>query len=234
MAQGKIFNESLNYKVLYKWGIIQKQAGHGTLTLNVKGNQANAFVTAQTEHWADRFYRLRDTIYTSFDMRTQRPSVYKLVQHEKKRYSKDVVRFVWDGDNVKGMCSRLRKKDMESESVMSELTLEASGVTVDLLSSFYYVRMLPFEKLQKGYVEKLNIFSGKKKEILTIRYLGKETITFNDAKTPTFKVEFTFTTDGGKQSSDPIEAWLLTDESHIPLKIVGKLKVGQIQCLYVP
>ena len=45
-------------------------------------------------------------------------------------------------------------------------------------------------------------------------------------------ITFRFTQKGGKQSSDNITVWMSTDDSRIPLLLVGKLPVGEVKCYY--
>lgn len=44
-----------------------------------------------------------------------------------------------------------------------------------------------------------------------------------------YHIKFNFTQDGGKKSSDDIDAWISTDSRHIPLYLVGKLPIGEIR-----
>ena len=44
--------ETLRYKVLYKWGLIQKQAGNATITLTRIPDGYKACLYARSEPWA--------------------------------------------------------------------------------------------------------------------------------------------------------------------------------------
>ena len=48
-------DETLNYKVIYKWGLINKQAGHAKLTLKNVGEDYVVQLTAASEPWADKY-----------------------------------------------------------------------------------------------------------------------------------------------------------------------------------
>ena len=52
------------------------------------------------------------------------------------------------------------------------------------------------------------------------------------SKRKAHKIQFRFTQEGGKKSSDNISVWLSTEESRIPLLLVGKLPVGEVKCYY--
>ena len=50
--------ETLNYKVIYRWGLVNKQAGRASFKLYDHGHgQYQAIMCARTEPWADHFFR---------------------------------------------------------------------------------------------------------------------------------------------------------------------------------
>lgn len=235
-ASGHVFSdETLAYKVNYKWGLIHKQAGRASLILRKVGNDKyDVAMYARTEPWADHFYKVRDTLISSIRIQDIAPLKYQRIAHEGKWYAHDIIEFLYNGDTVTGQCTRYRKPKKNSDITRSDITLSARGYTVDLLTSFYYIRSFDFSTMKAGETTTVNIFSGKRKELLKITYVGPEIIKIGKKKTDTYKITFTFTSEGKKETSDPIEAWLSASDGHIPLKLVGRLKIGQIQCIYAP
>lgn len=229
-------NETLNYKVLYKWGLVQKQAGTARLTLTKQNGHYTAKLIARSDKWADKFYKLRDTLISKMDERDILPVSYERIANENGNYARDIIKIERkvgvENGTVKGSATRIRRKKNATETTENTIELLAEGTTVDMLSAFYYIRSLDFNKMQPGYTKKINIFSGKKKELLTIKYIGNETIDLDGKKYPTYKISFIFTSDGKKKSSDDIETWIWANDRKIPLKMEGKLKVGKIRCLY--
>lgn len=228
-------DESLNYKVMYKWGLINKQAGHATLTLRNVGKEYQMTLTAASEKWADAFYKVRDTLEGRVDIATFRPIVYKKMSHEGGETRIDVVNFQYPvGNKVVGK-TRRRQWDKNNELKIDRTQmLEAEGTTVDMLCSFYYMRRLSFPTFKSGHNVKINIFSGKRKELLTITYLGEEAIEIDGKTYNTYHISFNFTDPESpkKETSDPMDAWISTDASRIPLKLEGKLRVGKVQCYF--
>lgn len=227
-------NETIKYKVIYKWGLVHKQAGTATIKLTRSGGKYHSVATARSDPWADRFYRLRDTLRSSMNAVDYTPVRYEYVAHEDGKYSHDVVLFSKTGNTVTGQCSRTRKRKDATVPTTEKRVLKAEGVTVDMLSSFYHLRTLDFNNMKPGEKKSINIFSGKRKELLTFTYFGIEKLKIDGKTHDTYKVTFTFTSDGKKKSSEPIQAWVSTDTQRIPLKLIGKLKIGQVQCIYVP
>lgn len=225
-------DELLNYKIYYRLGFLQKQAGRATLCLSPDGDYYKAALYARTEPWADHFYTVRDTLLSTFSPVTFQPTEYHRIAHENSWYGHDIVKFSYIDDNVVGSCQRLSKGKKDKEVKETSLTLTAQGTTVDLLSAFYFIRGIDFQNEQEGASWVLNIFSGKRKELLTINYLGKKKIKIGKKNVDSYNISFKFTSEGGKQTSDPIKAWLSTDSNKIPLKIEGKLSIGKILCVY--
>lgn len=225
--------ERLNYKVVYRWGLVNKQAGRATFTIR-QGSSGNVTATmvARTEPWADHFYTVRDTLISHFNPTTCLPSSYQRIAHEGDRYANDKVTFTKSGATTSAKCVRVRKKKSDKNPDRSESSLTATGDAVDLLSSFYYLRNLDFSKMAKGATRQLNIFSGKKKELLKITYNGQEEIKIDGVKHKTHFVTFTFTSDQGKTTSKPIKAWLSLNNGQIPLKLVGELSIGRVECIF--
>lgn len=148
-------------------------------------------------------------------------------------YKRDLITYTRNGRHVKANCHRWKKKDKKKPLTESAIELEADGLTLDMLSSFYYMRSLDYASMKPGDKKTLNVFSGKRKELLTITYHGMEDVTIDKTVYPAYKISFSFTGEGGKKTSDDMEAWISTAAGKIPLKLEGKLPVGKVQCFYV-
>ena len=228
-------NESLNYKVMYKWGLVHKQAGHATLTLKKNGGEYNTILTAASEKWADKFYKVRDTLTGVVTANSFKPVIYQKISNEGGERKHDVVKYSYSGKDVTGKCTRKKWDKKGTLKVNDSRTLSATGTTIDMLSSFYYMRALPYESWKSGHTTSVNLFSGKRKEILTIKYLGLTTLKLDDKEHRCYHISFNFTDPSkpGKETSDSMEAWIAADARRIPLKLEGKLPVGKVHCLYI-
>ncbi len=230
VAGNILSNETERYRVMYKWGLINKQAGHAVISLRDAGSHYVSQLVGHSEPWADKFFTVRDTLNGSMQKDGLRPIFYEKKAHEGSEDKHDTVRFVYGDDGtVTGHCTRRVVKKGELK-VDHEQTLHASGPTVDMLSSFYYMRNLPFGKWQKGHKESINIFSGKRKETLTFEYNGIQFVQVGDKRYQCYHVTFKFTGDGGKKTSDNMDAWITTDTRRLPVQLEGKLVVGKVKC----
>lgn len=227
----ELTDETLTYDVIYKWGFINKVAGYATMSLRNDGDFYKASLYAENAPWANSIYMLRDTLYTTVSKEGLYPTQYILIAHENGKYKKDVLTFNHVGDMFTADVVRYKQAANSDQMVRSTAELEASGMTVDMLSAFFYLRMMDFDSMANGDSKTLNIFSGSKKELLNISYLGRQNVNLNGRNFETYYINFTFT-NKGKQSSAPISAWITTDARRIPLKVEGSLSVGKVRALY--
>lgn len=228
-ADGGFADETITYKVMYKWGLINKRAGTVTATLRNDGDMYRCVLTARTASWADEFYKVRDTLTCTIRKEGFEPVIYEKMSHEDNTYEHNLVSYFREGGITKANCSTYRTKKGKVKRDEKKV-LEGEGLTLDMFSAFYYMRMLPFEEWQPGQKFNINVFSGRRKELLTINYHGTETITFDEQTYDCYSITFKFTSDGKTKSSDDMMAWITTGEERLPVKLEGKLPVGSIKC----
>ena len=226
LMAGGFSNETLNYEIVYHWGMIWKHAGDATLSLRKTSSGYNAQLTGKTRSWADKVYPVRDTLKCTMTS-DLKPLLYEKLTHEKDYYARDVVKFSYNYSHTNAHCTRYRK------SGTTTIDLSAKAQAYDMLSVFYMLRNLDYDELSRNKNYTTVIFSGKQKEYLTINYKGVETIKMRDgSKRKAHRITFRFTQKGGKQSSDDLTAWMSTEADRIPLLLVGKLPVGEVKCYY--
>lgn len=222
-------DESLDYQIVYHWGVIWKHAGDATLSLKKTAKGYDAMLVGSTRSWADKIHSVRDTLKCAMTAELK-PVKYQKLTHEDKYYARDVVDFEYTGGNTVGNAARYRKG-----KPVQKTSLTAAGEAYDMLSVFFMLRTLDFDAMHRGSTVKTVIFSGKEQEKLTIRYVGKEQVELRDkSKHDAHHVKFSFTQDNGTKSSDNLDAYISTDEKHVPLLLVGKLKFGEVKCYYAP
>lgn len=222
-------NETLKYRVMYKWGLINKQAGEATLSIRENGDTYTAQLIARSLPWADKFYCVRDTLNGRILKNGLRPLFYEKIAHEGSEDKHDTVEFIYEGNSVKGHTTRKVVKKGELKRDQANI-LEAEGITVDMLSSFYVMRSLPFHSWKPGHKQVMTIFSGKTKETLTFEYHGIERIEVDGTHYQCHHITFIFTSGDGKKSSDDMDAWITTGNTRTPILLEGKLPVGKVKC----
>ena len=224
--------EKLNYVVTYKWGLIQKDAGDVEITKKPKGDGYELKLVAKTKPWADKIYRLRDTLVSVTHKEHYKPIQYTYIAHEKNKYRKDDIKFFYTGNKITGQAEKY-KENKKGEIIHTSNTLESDIQAYDMLSVYFFLREIEYSKLKPGETVHATIFSGSKEELLTVRCEGKETIELRDKSVhEAWHILFKFTQKGGSKSSDDINCWISTKEPHIPLLIVGNLPIGQVRVNY--
>ena len=228
-ANPSLKNEALTYKVMFKWGLINKQAGTATLYLTDHGNHYGSKLVASSAKWADKFFCVRDTLNGTMTKTGLKPIFYEKIAHEGDEHKHDTVKFSFTGNKATGHCTRKVVKKGELIRDQQQV-LEAEGTTVDMLTSYYFMRTLPFDEWKAGHTEAVNIFSGKQKEILTFEYRGIETLKIGKKEYLCYHITFKFTGKGGKKTSDNMDAWITTTPDRTPVQLEGKLPVGKVRC----
>ncbi|MCH5236657.1 MAG: DUF3108 domain-containing protein [Muribaculaceae bacterium] len=226
--------ETLHYVISYKWGLIHKDSGDATITMTPKNNGYELKLTGKTRPWADKLFKVRDTLISDVGKDRFMPTHYTKIAHENGKYSRDDISFKYNGHHVTGHSKKFRQKK-DGSIKMSEQDLEGENPVYDMLSVFFFLRNIDYSSLTKGETVKTTLFSGTMVEKLTVKCLGKEKIKLKDkSEREAWHIVFNFTSGGGKKSSDDIDCWISTDSSHIPLLVVGSLPLGQVRCTYVP
>lgn len=222
-------DETLEFHIVYHWGLIWKHAATAQMSIRSSGGVYRAQLTAHTRSWADKMYRVRDTLSCTIEKNSLRPTEYVKSTHEGKHSGTDRVRYTYKGDSVYARCTRIRSGKANRDTLLA-----SEGKAYDMLSVFYYLRQLDFDRMLAGDRYKTTMFSGKRKELLSIRCVGIEEIELRDkTKHQAYHIKFRFTQDGQKKSSDDIDTWISTDSRRIPLMLRGKVSIGEIRCYYV-
>ena len=147
-------NETLNYEIVYHWGMIWKHAGDATLSIRKTKTGYYSQLTGKTRSWADKVYPVRDTLKCTMNNELK-PLQYEKLTHEKDYYARDVVKFSYNYSHTKAHCTRYRK------SGTTTIDLSAKSQAYDMLSVFYMLRNLDYDELSVNKNYTTVIFSGK-------------------------------------------------------------------------
>lgn len=224
-ANTKFADETLKYVITYKWGLITKDSGEATLSLKNQGSKYYIQLSGKTKPWADKLFMVRDTLVSVMDKATFRPISYTKAAHEGDKYGKDVIEYTYSGNNVTGKATKYR--DKKGKMTTENLDLAAKGATFDMLSVFYWLRSIDPATMTEGKKITATLFSGSHEETVKIWKVGEGQVKMrNGTKRDAWHIRFTFTSKGGKKTSDDIDAWLSKDGKRIPLEIKGSLPIG--------
>lgn len=229
-AAAELPDEDLHYSIMYKWGLINKEAGRATLSLRSDGDKYRAMLAARTVPWADKVFRVRDTLKSEMARPSCLPGLYVKLTHEGPTNKLDRLTYSRSENNVTA-CSHRERWKTNGQVAVSDTVLYGTLPGLDMLSVFYYMRQLDFASMQPGHTVSFDLFSGRKVERLTICYNGRRTVKLDSGTRDTYEVTFTFT-QNGKISDAPMYTWISTDAQRIPLKMEGQLPFGKVQAFY--
>lgn len=189
--------------------IIKKGKKH--YNLNVKGKSTGAFSKIMNidDHWQ-----------SIVDTNTLKPvQSYRKIQ-EARYYLNETVDF----QNNQAIVTKI-KKDNSKQLKSHEIP---QGV-FDIVSGYYYLRNLDYNKLKINDTASIDAFFENKLYHFTIRYKGTETIKTKLGKIKAHKIVPIMPGNKLFDGEDSIAMWLSADKNRIPLKVKAKMFVGAVE-----
>lgn len=227
-ANKPIPTEKFHFDVYFHWGIIWKKAATATLaTKKIAENSYHSELIGCTASWADKVFKVRDTLTSEFRSPLLQPVKYMAHSHEGKNHKCDLVEYKHSAGAVKVNYSRI----VNGEEKIAN-SADVAGQVCDMVSMFHYVMAYDYSKFVKLETHTYDFFSGKEREKLMITFIGTETVKMKQSKKEytAYHITLKFSKGGKKKSSDDIDVWLTTDGKNTPLILRGKMSVGEIRC----
>ena len=203
-----------------KWTVVS--AGEASLEVKsfkkVDNKDAYHFVlTAKTNRFLDRIYKVRDRIDGYTDMDITRSLFYSKRQREGKTKKNVVVKFDWEDSTA---------EYTEYIKQAKKMPIELMPGALDPLSIFYYSRKLP---LQVGEEMQRPVTDGKKCVMGKVKVVRREKIIVPAGEFDTFLIVPDLQHVGGvfkKSKNATIELWVSADNRRLPVKLKSKVVVG--------
>ncbi|WP_281613662.1 DUF3108 domain-containing protein [Flammeovirga sp. SubArs3] len=136
-----------------------------------------------------------------------------------------VEKLDFDQENGK-VESHWYKKD-KPEDIKNE-HFEMKPNTHDIISGYYYLRTLDYEKMSEGDTIKMNAFWENKAYDFDIVYLGREKCYTKFGRIDSFVMSPIMPENDLFSGTHPIKFWVSNDVNRIPLKIQAELIVGAV------
>lgn len=233
-AQGtwNVPDEDLHYNVRFKWGLIDANVGIATVTTRTNPDDGT-FVTTLSGKSVDllgHYYDAGDVVEATMLHGALTYPQSEQVKSEHGDFSIETVTADATGLSPAGpVVARLD----DGKVIRSRTSQYGSGLTIDLLSVFYYIREIDYSHFQPGQQFHINLTGGQQTESLHITYIGTDNVDVNGvAYMGAFHISLTF---GGPQAAkiDSMQAWIADNDARIPVKIDGSMSVGHIECRYI-
>ncbi len=221
-------DETLHYSVRFKWGLIDANVGVAKLqTYNIPSTgKFIATLSGKSVDLLGHYYAANDTIVGSIMSDAVKLDSTQQIDREHGEFAIETVT---------GTAAYEPKIGSEIEQLPdgkylhSRVSNYGSGLTIDLLGVFYYMRQIDYGDYNNGQKFHIDITNGGEVEALDITYTGKEDLgQLGEA----YHISLTFTAQSTGQS-DSMQVWISTDAERTPLIINGSLSVGHIECHFL-
>jgi hypothetical protein len=174
----------------------------------VIGNSIGAF---------DRIVRIRNVWGAYFDTIHFRPQkAFRSIAENRYRKKEETY---FDYENS---IANVKSEDDKAEKV--EITQDIQ----DMVSGYYFLRLLDYDGLKKNDTLKLRGIFENKTYDFRILYLGKERVKTRFGKAASFVISPIMPDNAFFRGKHPIKMWISDDGNRIPLKIEAELLLGSV------
>ena len=219
-------DETLHYSVRFRWGLIDANVGIATVsTRNLPGtDNFEATLSGKSVDLMGHYYEAGDAITGTIIAHPDASRSDAAIESKQGEFTIKTISENGDGSSKNGpVTAHLADGDV----IRSRVSRYGSGLTIDMLSVFYYMRQIDYPEQTPGQTTSVALSDGSQIDDLRIVYLGEESVAPDGAEGPCSHIALTFTADG---KSDSMEVWITCDDRRIPMFIKGSLSVGHMEC----
>jgi len=222
--------EKLTYKVSYNWGFIWVDAGEADFVVDTTryySQQVYYFKSRGVSHPSyDWIYRVRDYYETYVDFRTLKPLYYK--QSTSEGNFKANIQYIFDYNRNRAFLFTDNSKRPYRRD-----TLALKTCTFDLLTAVYFCRTIDYSALKPNEKIPINVFVDNELFRLTLKYIGKETITTRDnRKYRCLHLQPQLVKGTIFNEEEAMDLWVTDDAARIPIIVQAKILVGSVKAIF--
>ena len=208
------YGEKLTFAVKYKFvtaGYATMSVGSSPVTVSDRSCYDIQFKVRTTNSF-DRIFKVRDVYRTWVDVEGLFP--WKFQQR------------VREGDYSKDFSANIDQKAHLARTTQG--SFKVPEFVQDVLSAFYYTRVVNLKGMKTGQSFSVKNFYGKKTHTLKVRVLGRETVSVKAGKFKCIKLEPLVTEGGLFKSEGKIYLWVTDDDRKMPVKVSTAVVIGSI------
>ena len=228
-AQNKTIaaGEKLVYSASYNMsGLLTNIAQVKMETSEVKTSKSTLMrlkCTATTYKKWDDFFKIRDLYESYVNPKTLTPYLYKRDISEGGYYKFMQYKY---NHKSKLVNSLKRKKRKDGTTWDEKKSVKIKPATRDIVSTLYHIRNLDIHKASPGDQQNFTVLFDNSEKIITLKYLGKETISTKIGKKECYKLALSMTESGVLKGNNDNLLWLTADANKIPVYARFKIPVG--------
>ena len=157
----RVPDETLHYSVRFKWGLIDANVGVAKLsTYNIPGEDCFiATLSGKSVDLMGHYYAANDTIVGSImggpiDWANETENISR----EHGEFAIETITGDAAGPSPKG---EVTERLPDGKAIRSRVSTYGSGLTIDLLSVFYYMRQINYADYRAGQTFHINVTNGR-------------------------------------------------------------------------
>lgn len=213
--------EHIEYRVHY--GFVN--AAEAVVDVDDKFQMANGrpcykvVVNGRTTGVTDWVTRVRDTWASHIDSEKIMPHQFYMKKQEGNYKAEEKVIF----DHQQNVAKTFELIDDKEKK-----TLSIPDGIQDVVSSYYYVRAMDFNKTKPGESYPLSFFFDNKIYNMRLKFKGKETIKTKFGKIETYKIIPMLPKNNFFVDEESVIIWVSNDANKIPIRVEIGLKIGAL------
>ena len=229
LAQNKTiaFGEKLVFTASYNMsGLLTDIAQVKMETSEVKTSKSTLMrlkCTATTYKKWDNFFKIRDLYESYVNPKTLTPYLYKRDISEGGYYKFMQYKYNHKAKLIKSL-KRKKRKDGTTWDENTNVSIKSS--TKDIVSTLYYIRNLDIHKASPGDQQDFTVIFDNKENTVTLKYLGKETISTKIGTKECYKLALSIKGSDVLKGKNNNLLWLTADANKIPVYARFKIPVG--------
>lgn len=125
---------------------------------------------------------------------------------------------------------KVKVKKVKKDGQVQEKSYERVPMySQDLVSGYYYLRTLDYEKMKGGDTIRMNAFFEDSVYDFKLRYLGKEKLDTKFGKVDSYVMSPIMPKNKMFDGENAIKFWVSADENRVPLKVKAKMFIGAVE-----
>lgn len=219
------FGEELNFDVSYGWIQLAEAKLQVSKKVHSKKDRPHykIDVFGKTKGAATIFGKVNDNWGSYLDVETKLPTTsYRHIEEGKYR-KHEFVHF-----DQKQKVATMELYDKDNRNLTDTKIFDLPGEVQDLVSGFYYLRLLDLEKLSPGEAVLLRGFFDKKTYNIKLTFEGIETIDTKLGAKETYVFSPQLPDNKLFRGDHPVKVWITRDANKIPVKIKAALFIGSL------
>ena len=181
-------------------------------------------IFARTAGIFDLVSSVRDNWGSYYDTANLVPQQFYRYIKEGRFRKNEILYFDHNKDSVK--VAKLHKETRRLERTEEHAVVDN---VQDMVSGYYYLRSIDFDKIDEGTIITINTFFDDKEQPFRVKFVGREVIKTKLGRIKALILVPIIEKDSLFEEDNTLRVWLSDDLNKIPLKFQAKIYVGYLR-----